>query len=76
MKNATLNETRIKSVIESDRFSATAQSLELIEKDLYKVLSDYFSITEKPSLKLCADEKGYKITVEAACNAIKSTYHL
>ncbi|HBF86309.1 MAG TPA: hypothetical protein DDW54_01365 [Clostridiales bacterium] len=64
------NVIRLKRVIESDRLSVTQDCIELIIKDVSSVLNDYFTLSEKPEIKIipCGDE--YLITVSAKANAL------
>ncbi len=63
---------RLKSVIETDRLSVTAECVEMIVRDLSFVLSDYFGLSEKPKLTVSAKNGEYFISVSAKADAIKA----
>lgn len=66
------NSLRLKKVIESDRMSLTAESNELILRDLESVLSDYFHLTEKPTLFIGVKNGEYKVEVKFSADALKT----
>ena len=63
---------RLKRVIESDRMSLTGESAELIIGDLRQVLSEYFSISEKPTLAVSVKDGEYLVTVRFKADALKT----
>ena len=70
MKNESF--LRLKRVIESDRMSITAESAELILRDLEFVLSEYFHITEKPTLSISVKNGDYKVEIRFSADALKT----
>ena len=70
MKNESF--IRLKRVIESDRMSITAESSELILRDLEFVLSEYFHITEKPTLSIGVKNGDYKVEIRFSADALKT----
>jgi hypothetical protein len=63
---------RLKRVIESDRMSLTGESAELIVGDLKQVLSEYFSVSEKPILSVNVKNGEYYITIKFKADALKT----
>ena len=70
MKNT--DAIRLKRVIESDRMSLTGESAELIIQDLKAVLSDYFSITENPTLSVAVKGGEYSVSISFKADALKT----
>ena len=70
MKNE--NFLRLKKVIESDRMSITAESAELILRDLQFVLGEYFIITEKPTLSIGVKNGDYKVEIKFLASCLKT----
>lgn len=66
------DEARLKRIIEGDRMNFSVNGQELIAKDLAGVLSDYFHLTDKPTLTVTGGKRGYEIRVEASADAIKA----
>ena len=63
---------RLKRVIESDRMSLTGEGAELIVGDLKQVLSEYFSVSEKPILSVNVKNGEYYITIKFKADALKT----
>ena len=63
---------KILEVIESDRFSLSKGASTMIEKDISRLLGEYFELSSLPILKITPAKGGYKITVEAECDRLKS----
>ena len=63
---------RLKRVIESDRMSITAESAEVIIKDLEGVLADYFYLGGKPTLKISAQSGKYVVEICFSASALKT----
>lgn len=63
---------KILQVLESDRLSLAGEAVELIKNDLLKVLSEYFSLSSAPDLKIISEKNKYKILIEADCDRLKS----
>ena len=70
MKNE--NFLRLKKVIESDRMSITAESAELILRDLQFVLGEYFIISEKPALSIAVKNGDYKVEIKFTASGLKT----
>ena len=66
------DEARLKRIIEGDRMNFSVNGQELIAKDLAGVLSDYFHLTDKPTLTVTGGKIGYDIRLEASADAIKA----
>lgn len=66
------DEARLKRIIEGDRMNFSVNGQELIAKDLAGVLSDYFNLTDKPTLTVTGGKRGYDIRLEASADAIKA----
>lgn len=66
------DEARLKRIIEGDRMNFSVNGQELIAKDLAGVLSDYFHLTDKPTLTVTGGKRGYEIRLEASADAIKA----
>lgn len=66
------DEARLKRIIEGDRMNFSVNGQELIAKDLAGVLSDYFHLTDKPTLTVTVGKRGYEIRLEASADAIKA----
>lgn len=67
---------RLKRVIESDRMSITSESAQIIIRDLEGVLSDYFCLDSKPTLKITAKNGKYGVEISFSAVAIKSFLNL
>ena len=62
----------LQNVIENDRLILSRESAEMIRYDLSEVLKEYFSISEEINFLVEKGENGYKITVTARADAVKS----
>ena len=62
----------ILKVLQSDRLLLTEESISMIEKDLYNLLTEYFDLSALPKLKILPEKENYKIIVEADCDRLKS----
>ena len=63
---------RLRNVIECDRMCFTAESLELIVRDLSSVLGEYFHLIGKPKISVSAEGAVYRVVVEAKADALKA----
>ena len=63
---------RLKNIIESDRLLIKEDFVSVVINDLNELLKDYFEIKEVPVLTILRERDGYKITVTAEANRIKS----
>ena len=68
--NSTVN--RLQRIIEKDRLILSKESAEMIKYDLGEVLKEYFTLTDGVELLVARGEKGYKITITASAEAVKS----
>ena len=65
---------RLQSVLMYDKIQAPSNFCELVKRDVYKALNDYFDMSEKGmdfSLELSRDGK-YMITVSAKATRLKN----
>ena len=62
---------RLKNVIECDRMSFTAESIEMIVRDLASVMGEYFHLIDMPKIGIAAEGSVYRITVEGKADALK-----
>ena len=63
---------RLQNIIEKDRLILSRDSAEMIRYDLREVLKEYFTLKSEITLSIERAEKGYKVTVTANADAIKS----
>ncbi len=63
---------RLQNIIEKDRLILSRESAEMIRYDLREVLKEYFTLKSEITLSIERAEKGYKVTVTANADAIKS----
>ena len=70
--NANKKSDNILKVLQSDRLSLTEESIGMIEKDLHRVLEEYFDLSAIPKLKILPEKQNYKIIIEADCDRLKS----
>ncbi len=66
------NVIRLKRVIDTDRLSLTAESMELIVNDLSVALSDYFVLSEAPVIKVSPKDGKYEIDIRVSAEALKT----
>ena len=64
--------SRIRNLIESDRVSINDNFCLLIESDLKKLLKDYFDLNSNVSLKISKISNGLEITVTTTASRIKT----
>lgn len=64
--------SRIRNLIESDRVSINDNFCLLIESDLKKLLKDYFDLNSNVSLKISKISNGLEITVMTTASRIKT----
>ena len=63
---------RLQNIIEKDRLILSRESAEMIRYDLTEVLKEYFTIGSPITFSVEQGEGGYKITVTAVAEAVKS----
>ncbi|MBR6737064.1 MAG: hypothetical protein IKL82_01705 [Clostridia bacterium] len=63
---------RLKKIIENDRLILSRESAEMIRYDLKEVLIEYFNLIGEVDLLIERGDNGYKITVIATAEAVKS----
>lgn len=63
---------RFKRVIENDRMSLTGESSALIIEDLRQVLSEYFVISQEPSLSVSVKNGEYCVSISFKANSLKT----
>lgn len=72
MKDKSTEIQRIKSIINSDRFKASDVFLELLQKDVRKLFSDYFDCNNKPEIVVTKDKGAYLVEIKAIVDRIKA----
>ena len=63
---------RIKNLINCDRFRSSDTFLQLINKDLKKLLSDYFDFTSDIKLVITKEKSGFYVDISLVADRIKS----
>ena len=63
---------KILKVLQGDRLSLAEEAINLIEKDLNRVLEEYFDLSSLPKVRIVPEKENYKIIVEADCDRLKS----
>ena len=71
MKNSKKSD-KILKVLQGDRLSLAEEATDLIVKDLYRVLEEYFDLSAPPKLEILSEKNGYKIIVEADSDRLKT----
>ena len=63
---------RIKNLINCDRFRSSDAFIQLITKDLKKLLSDYFDFTSDVKLVITKEKNGFFVDINLIVDRIKS----
>lgn len=72
MKNKGVELSRIKSIIINDRFKTKDCFLELLNKDVTKLLSDYFDFRGKVEISINKESVGYLLDLKLSVDRLKS----
>ncbi|MBR5192640.1 MAG: hypothetical protein IKW33_04440 [Clostridia bacterium] len=63
---------RVKELIDNDRFNTKDDFKELVEKDLYKLLLEYFEIIDFPTLVIEKNNNFLQVNINFKCNRIRT----
>ncbi len=66
------NSSRIKKMIESDRFGFVNGSLNLIKRDLENVLNEYFCLTSPCEIEFYGEEENFDLIITIKGSAVRS----
>ena len=63
---------RVETVINSDRLRLKDDFIRLLEKDLSKILGEYFYLENIPEIEIVKEGKGFKVNVVFSSSGIKN----
>ena len=63
---------RVETVINSDRLRLKDDFIKLMEKDLKKLLSEYFYLETEPQTEIIKEGKSFIVNVNFTCTEIKN----
>ncbi len=63
---------RVQTILESERFSVGEQYIELVERDLIRLFSDYFDFKCNPTLEIVPVGNNYVVSVKLNAIGIKT----
>ena len=72
MKNKPSDLVRIKNLIDLDRFRSSDIFLELLKKDLNKLLKEYFDFSGDINIVVSKNKNGFSVDVNLFVDRIKS----